>query len=63
MLCPVSDERLPFGRKQQSTIVNLISVFFTDEEIARMDGAMLEIESIIKGKAVNLTPKQRQASV
>jgi hypothetical protein len=40
---------------------NLISVFFTDEEIARIDRALSEIESIFKGKAVNLTPKQRQA--
>jgi hypothetical protein len=39
---------------------NLISVFFTDDEIARVDGALSEIESILKGKAVNLTPKQRQ---
>jgi hypothetical protein len=39
---------------------NLISVVFTDEEIAKMDSAMSEIEDIIKGKSVNLTPKQRQ---
>ncbi|MDR2382657.1 MAG: hypothetical protein LBD76_02095 [Prevotellaceae bacterium] len=39
---------------------NLITVVFTEEEIARMDGALSEIENILKGKAVNLTPKQRQ---
>jgi hypothetical protein len=35
---------------------NLISVVFTDDELSRMDSAMSEIENIIKGKAVNLTP-------
>jgi hypothetical protein len=40
---------------------NLISVVFTDEEIAQMDAALSEIENILKGKAVNLTPKQRQS--
>jgi hypothetical protein len=39
---------------------NLISVVFTDEEMARVDSAMSEIENIIAGKAINLTPKQRQ---
>jgi hypothetical protein len=39
---------------------NLISVVFTDEDIAKMDAAMSEIENVLKGKAVNLTPKQRQ---
>jgi hypothetical protein len=39
---------------------NLITVFFTDEELARLDAAVSEIEKIIKNKAVNLTPKQRQ---
>jgi hypothetical protein len=39
---------------------NLISVVFTDEEVARMDSALSELENVLKGKAVNLTPKQRQ---
>ncbi|MDR1338693.1 MAG: hypothetical protein LBK58_01330 [Prevotellaceae bacterium] len=39
---------------------NLISVSFTEDELARIDRALMEMETIIKGKAVNLTPKQRQ---
>jgi hypothetical protein len=31
---------------------NLISVSFTDDELSRMDRAMSEIESMIRGKAV-----------
>jgi len=42
------------------TLDNLIKVIFTDGKLSRMDGAMSEIERIFKGKAVNLTPKQRQ---
>jgi hypothetical protein len=39
---------------------NFITVVLTDEETARMDSAMQEIDSILKGKVVNLTPGQRQ---
>ncbi|MDR1340346.1 MAG: hypothetical protein LBK58_09895 [Prevotellaceae bacterium] len=39
---------------------NLVSVSFTEDELARIDRALTEIENIIKDKAVNLTPKQRQ---
>ncbi len=39
---------------------NLIQVHFTPDELARMDAALSEIENIMKGKAVDLTPKQRQ---
>jgi hypothetical protein len=39
---------------------NLISVEFTVDELSHIDSALSEIENIIKGKAVNLTPKQRQ---
>jgi hypothetical protein len=40
---------------------NLISVSLTEDELARIDRALTEMETIIKGKAVNLTPKQRQS--
>jgi hypothetical protein len=39
---------------------NLITVVFTDEEIAKIDSATSEIETVLEGKVVNLTPKQRQ---
>jgi hypothetical protein len=39
---------------------NLVSVVFSNAEIAIIDAALSEIENILKGKAVNLTPKQRQ---
>jgi hypothetical protein len=39
---------------------NLITVFFTDNELACLDAAMSEIGKVIKDKAVNLTPKRRQ---
>jgi hypothetical protein len=39
---------------------NLISVQLSDEELSRLDSAMSEIESVFQGKAVNLTPHQRQ---
>ncbi len=39
---------------------NLISVSFTAEELAEIDSALEALENIMKGKAVNLTPKQRQ---
>jgi hypothetical protein len=40
---------------------NLITVVFTDEEIAETDSAMTKIKSILECKVVNLTPKQRQS--
>ncbi len=39
---------------------NLISVIFTAEELAAMDSTLETLENIMNGKAVNLTPKQRQ---
>jgi hypothetical protein len=39
---------------------NLISVTFTDNDLNRIDTALSEIEDVIKGKVINLTPKQRQ---
>jgi cob(I)alamin adenosyltransferase len=39
---------------------NLISVSFTSDELKRIDTAMSEIENILTGKVINLTPKQRQ---
>jgi hypothetical protein len=38
---------------------NLISVTFTPEELSSIDASMNTIEAILAGKAVNLTPKQR----
>ncbi len=39
---------------------NLISVSFTIEELAAIDNALEALENVMTGKAVNLTPKQRQ---
>ncbi len=39
---------------------NLISVTFTEAELKQMDDAFTVIEGILKGKVVNLSPKQRQ---
>jgi hypothetical protein len=39
---------------------NLISVVLTDEEVAKIDASLSAIENVLEGKAVNLTPKQRQ---
>ncbi|MDR2119872.1 MAG: hypothetical protein LBP64_03215 [Tannerella sp.] len=39
---------------------NLISVSFTDDELKEIDNALSTIENILKGKVINLTPKQRQ---
>lgn len=41
-------------------INNLISVNFTQEEITKITGALTIIETTLKGKAVNLTPEERQ---
>lgn len=39
---------------------NLISVQFTEAELNQMDDAFSVIEGILKGKAVNLSSRQRQ---
>ena len=39
---------------------NLISVEFTDAELAELDDAINMIERILRGKTINLTPDQRQ---
>jgi hypothetical protein len=40
---------------------NLISVVLSDEDLAVIDAALTNIELIVAKKAVNLTPRQRQA--
>lgn len=39
---------------------NLISVSFTQQELAGLDSALSSIQTILKGKLVNLTPRERQ---
>ena len=39
---------------------NLISVKFTDAELKQLDDALSIIETVLKGKVINLSPKQRQ---
>ena len=39
---------------------NLISVSFTDEELAQLDLQLAGIQQILEGKTVNLTTDQRQ---
>ena len=41
-------------------IDNLISISFTDSELAALDNALTAIEGIINGKFINLTPDERQ---
>lgn len=38
---------------------NLISVEFTQDELTQFDDALKAIETILKGKVINLTPEQR----
>jgi hypothetical protein len=38
---------------------NLISVEFTQDELNKLDDALKVIETILVGKAINLTPEQR----
>jgi hypothetical protein len=45
---------------KEMALDNLVSAVFSDTEIAIIDAALSEIENILKGKAVNLTPKERQ---
>ncbi|WDF45622.1 hypothetical protein PQ459_12005 [Chryseobacterium sp. KACC 21268] len=39
---------------------NLISVEFTNAELAQLDTAFSTIETVLQGKTINLTPEQRQ---
>ena len=39
---------------------NLIQVSFTDEELNKIDTALQTIETVLKGKTVNLTPDERR---
>ncbi|GIM54199.1 hypothetical protein [Capnocytophaga cynodegmi] len=39
---------------------NLIQVSFTDEELGKIDAALQTIETVLKGKTVNLTPDERR---
>ncbi|MFK8269702.1 hypothetical protein [Capnocytophaga stomatis] len=39
---------------------NLIQVSFTDEELSKLDAALQSIETVLKGKTVNLTPDERR---
>lgn len=39
---------------------NLISVSFSDSEITELDAALFTISRILLGKAINLTPEERQ---
>ncbi|RKT01627.1 hypothetical protein [Chryseobacterium defluvii] len=39
---------------------NLISMSFSQEELAALDQAIQNMESTLSGKTVNLTPEQRQ---
>lgn len=39
---------------------NLISVQFSDAELAQLDTALSTIAQVLQGKTVNLTPEQRQ---
>lgn len=41
-------------------IENLASVSFTQEELTKIDNAIKEIESVLKGKTLNLTSAERQ---
>jgi hypothetical protein len=39
---------------------NLISISFTDEELQQIDSHLTALESLLKGKCINLTPDQRK---
>lgn len=39
---------------------NLISVEFTNAELAQLDTAFSTIDTVLQGKTINLTPEQRQ---
>lgn len=39
---------------------NLIAVVFTEEEIAKMDAAIASLNSVLSGKAINLSPDERR---
>ena len=39
---------------------NLISIQFTEAELAQLDAAMASIAQVLRDKTINLTPEQRQ---
>lgn len=39
---------------------NLISIQFTESELAQLDAAMASIAQVLRDKTINLTPEQRQ---
>ena len=39
---------------------NLISVAFTEAELTQLDQAIANVETLLQGKTINLTPEQRQ---
>ncbi len=39
---------------------NLISISFTEQELAQLDMAIATLENVLQGKTINLTPEQRQ---
>lgn len=39
---------------------NLLSVIFTEAELAQLDNALTIIETVLQGKTIHLTPEQRQ---
>lgn len=41
-------------------VENLVSVSFTQEELTKIDNAIKEIEGVLEGKTLNLTPGERQ---
>lgn len=41
-------------------VENLASVSFSQEELTKLDNAIQEIETVLKGKTLNLTPAERQ---
>lgn len=39
---------------------NLIQLTFSDEELQKIDTSLQEIEKVLQGKMVNLTPEERR---
>ena len=42
------------------SLENLASVSFTEQELTKLDNAIKEIETVLKGKTLNLTPAERK---
>lgn len=42
-------------------VENLVSVSFTQEELTKIDNAIKEIEGVLEGKTLNLTPGNMDA--